>query len=221
MKRNLPHIYNSCWLNSLMILLSYTDVETENVMINKMLTYVHNQNNTLTQEEIIQVMISFYKKFNISSDFQNSRQMLKKFFNLLKFNNTQFEISDDYEKIVLNKNVIILDYEQLKNMIEYNHEELLQKKQNKENKIISVLDEKTNKRVFSHLTFIYFNDNVYIPCIFSICLCAHYITIIYTQQGLVIYDDLKDPILIQNEQQINSILTQITNIEFIGYVKKK
>lgn len=204
-----------------MILLSYTDVETENVMINKMLTYVHNQNNTLTQEEIIQVMISFYKKFNISSDFQNSRQMLKKFFNLLKFNNTQFEISDDYEKIVLNKNVIILDYEQLKNMIEYNHEELLQKKQNKENKIISVLDEKTNKRVFSHLTFIYFNDNVYIPCIFSICLCAHYITIIYTQQGLVIYDDLKDPILIQNEQQINSILTQITNIEFIGYVKKK
>lgn len=221
MKRNLPHIYNSCWLNSLMILLSYTDVETENVMINKMLTYVHNQNNTLTQEEIIQVMISFYKKFNISSDFQNSRQMLKKFFNLLKFNNSQFEISDDYEKIVLNKNVIILDYEQLKNMIEYNHEELLQKKQNKENKIISVLDEKTNKRVFSHLTFIYFNNNVYIPCIFSICLCAHYITIIYTQQGLVIYDDLKDPILIQNEQQINSILTQITNIEFIGYVKKK
>ena len=66
MKRNLPHIYNSCWLNSLMILLSYTDVETENVMINKMLTYVDNQSNIITQEEIIQVMISFYKKFNMS-----------------------------------------------------------------------------------------------------------------------------------------------------------
>lgn len=221
MKRNLPHIYNSCWLNSLMILLSHTDVESENLMINKMLTYVDNKSDIITQKEIIQIMINFYKEFNISPDFQNSRQMLKKFFKLLKFNNSQFEISDDYEKIMLNKNVVILDYEQLKNMIEYNHEQILQKKQTKENKIISVLDEKINKRVFSHLTFIYFNDNVYIPCIFSLCLCAHYITIIYMQEGLIIYDDLKEPVLIQNQQQINSILMQITNIEFIGYVKKK
>ena len=151
MKRNLPHIYNSCWLNSLMILLSHTDVESENLMVNKMLTYVDNKSDIITQKEIIQIMINFYKEFNISPDFQNSRQILKKFFNSLKFNNSQFEISDDYEKIMLNKNVIILDYEQLKNMIEYNHEQILQKKQTKENKIISVLDEKTNKRVFSHL----------------------------------------------------------------------
>ena len=44
---------------------------------------------------------------------------------------------------------------------------------------------------------------------------------IYIQEGLIIYDDLKEPVLIQNQQQINSILTQINNIEFIGYVKKK
>ena len=57
MKRNLPHIYNSCWLNSLMILLSHTDVESENLMINKMLTYVDNKSDIITQKEIILLFV--------------------------------------------------------------------------------------------------------------------------------------------------------------------
>lgn len=220
MKQNLPHIYNSCWLNSLMILLSHTDVESKNDMIKKMLDFVKNETNELTRENIAKVMIDFYKEFNISHEFQNSRQMLNKFFNLLEFNNSQFEITDDYEKITLDKEIVILDYEQLRNMIEYNHEQIIQKKQTKENKIISTLDENINDFKFSHLNFIHYNDNTYVPCIFSLCLCAHYITLIFNNGEIIIYDDLKEPIIIKDQQQITRLLTRISNIEFIGYAKK-
>lgn len=236
MKQNLPHIYNSCWLNSLFILLSHTDAESKDIKMKKMLNYVkNNAEQPISTNEILQTMHDFYVEYNILPHCQNSRQMLKKFYNLFNFDDSQFEIGDDYENSILDKKIAILDYEQLKSLIDYNHETILKTKDTT-NKIISILDkhsdehsdkhsddpisEPTNQFRFSHLNLICYNDKTYIPFIFSLCLCQHYITLVYTNRGIIIYDDLRKPYLINDDRQINSLLNGLSNIEFIGYIKK-
>lgn len=220
MKQNLPHVGNSCWLNSLFILLSHTDVKSENETITDLLNYVNKKENALSLNEIIESMKKIYSKYNISHQFQNSRQMIRKFYDLLSFNDSQFEIEEDYEKISLDKKIIILDYEQVKNMIEYNYEEINKHSKTTENKIISDFNNANENYNFTHLDNIRYNNNKYIPCIFSVCLCAHYITLVKTIKGLIIYDDLNRPIIIDDQDRIKTILNRIGNIEFIGYIKE-
>lgn len=220
MKQNLPHISNSCWLNSLFILLSHTDVKSEDEIITNLLNYVNKKENALSLNEIVDSIKKIYSKHNISYQFQNSRQMIRKFYNLLSFDDSQFEIGEDYEKISLDKKIIILDYEQVKNMIEYNYEEIIKHSKTTENKIISDFNNTNENYNFTHLDIIQYNDNKYIPRIFSVCLCAHYITLVNTTKGLIIYDDLCQPAIIENKDQIKMFLNQIRNIEFIGYIKE-
>lgn len=220
MKQNLPHVGNSCWLNSLFILLSHTDVKSEDETINNLLNYVNKNENALPLNEIVESIKKIYSKYDISYQFQNGRQMIRKFYDLLSFNNSQFEIGEDYEKISLDKKIIILDYEQIKNMVEYNHEEIIKHSKTTENKIISDFSSENENYNFTHLDIIQYNDNKYIPCIFSVCLCAHYITLVNTIIGLIIYDDLNQPVIIKDNNQIDAILNRITNIEFIGYIKE-
>ena len=220
MKQNLPHVGNSCWLNSLFILLSHTDVKSEDETINNLLNYVNKNENVLPLNEIVESIKKIYSKYDISYQFQNGRQMIRKFYDLLSFSDSQFEIGEDYEKISLDKKIIILDYEQIKNMIEYNYEEIINRSKTTENKIISDFSSENENYNFTHLDIIQYNDNKYIPCIFSVCLCAHYITLVNTIIGLIIYDDLNQPVIIKDNNQINAILNRITNIEFIGYIKE-
>ena len=220
MKQNLPHVGNSCWLNSLFILLSHTDVKSDDETITNLLNYVNKKENSLPLNEIIDSIKKIYSKYNISYQFQNGRQMIRKFYDLLRFENSQFEIEEDYEKISLDKKIIILDYEQVKNMIEYNYEEIIKHSKTAENKIISDFNNVNENYNFTHLDVIQYNNNKYIPCIFSVCLCAHYITLVNTIKGLIIYDDLNHPMIIDNQDRIKAILNQIRNIEFIGYIKE-
>ena len=220
MKQNLPHVGNSCWLNSLFILLSHTDVKSEDETINNLLNYVNKNENVLPLNEIVESIKKIYSKYDISYQFQNGRQMIRKFYDLLSFSDSQFEIGEDYEKISLDKKIIILDYEQIKNMVEYNYEEIIKHSKTTENKIISDFSSENGNYNFTHLDIIQYNDNKYIPCIFSVCLCAHYITLVNTIIGLIIYDDLNQPVIIKDNNQIDAILNRITNIEFIGYIKE-
>lgn len=220
MKQNLPHVSNSCWLNSLFILLSHTDVKSDDETITNLLNYVNKNENALSLNEVVESIKKIYSKYNITYQFQNSRQMIRKFYDLLSFNDSQFEIEEDYEKISLDKKIIILDYEQVKNMIEYNHEEIIKHSKTAENKIISDFNNVNENYNFTHLDNIQYNNNKYIPCIFSICSCSHYITLVNTIKGLIIYDDLNQPVIIENQDRIKMILNRIRNIEFIGYIKE-
>ena len=213
---NLPHIYNSCGVNAIFVALSYLDVDSNDILIKHMLDYCKDSDEKLTFNHGITLMKGFYTRFNISPDIQNSRDLLNKFYNLLEFENSQIELGD-YEKIELTKRALLLDYEQIKNMVEYN----LNTKQY-ENRVLPYVLNKDIKTLenfeFSHTDLIQYKDNIYAPCIYVVCLNQHYLTLINVKQGLIIYDDLH-PVRFIEKKDSMKIIDKIHNIDFIGYIK--
>ena len=124
---NLPHIYNSCGINAMFITLAHFKVSSTDELVDKMIEYckvkrgvndIHNVNDG------IELMKQFYEKFNIDHGYQNVRLLLKKIYNQLVFEDSRIEIGDDYEKINLNRKLVLLDLEQTKSMVEYNKEKM-------------------------------------------------------------------------------------------------
>ena len=212
LRKNLPHIYNSCGINALFIALTYLDVNSNDKLIKTMLKYcMDSDENPDIYKFGILLMQKFYETYNITYEFQNARSILNKFYSKLIFKDSQVEIGDDYEKIELNKETILLDYEQVKNMVEYN---------------VGVEDDKdkivmyyNRLRVYNHTEAIKYNDNIYFPSIYIVCINHHYLTLINTVHGLLIYDDINKIRVIPNEQKIR-VITNLRGIEFIGYIKK-
>lgn len=217
---NLPHIYNSCGINALFITLAHFNASSTNELVNKMIEYCKvkrgvneprnaNVNEPLNINEGIELMKQFYKKFNIDHGYQNVRLLLKKIYNQLIFENAQIEIGDDYEKINLNQKLVLLDLEQTKSMVEYNKE-----KKDKMNRLLVYKNED-----FNNMSILTFNDKMYIPCLYIVCLKGHYITLVNAKCGLIIYNDL-DKVKIIEQQKIKEILLGLgNNVEFIGYLK--
>jgi hypothetical protein len=209
---NLPHIYNSCGINALFIALSYLDIDSNNELIKNMLDYCKKQrkiNDQIDTKYGIELMRQFYETYNIDHGYQNCRLLLKKIISTLITSETQLEIGDDYEKIKLLKDMILLDQEQIKSMVEYNKTQEI-----KTDKIILLRDNE-----FNNMSIIKFNEDIYIPCLYIVCLNGHYVTMVNIKIGLVIYDDLSDVRLINKEKSYDVILQLGNSVEFIGYVK--
>ena len=210
LRKNLPHIFNSCSINALFIALSYTDAKSNDDLIQSMLEYCKDVNNN-DHKIGVQLMTKFYKTYKISVDYQNGKQILEKFYNLLTFDNTQFEIGYDYEKIVMDKKLVFFDYEQIKNMIEYN--------MSVEDKTNRILSSKIDSKEYKHFEDIKYNDSTYAPCIFICCISNHYLTIVCTISGLLIYDDICGIRSVNTAVQ-NDFIRGLIGIEFIGYIKE-
>lgn len=209
---NLPHIYNSCGINALFISLSYLKVDSTDDLIDKMLDYCktqHKINENVNIEYGVFLMKEFYKKYNIDYGFQNCRLLLNKIYDTLIFDDSQIEIGDDYEKINLHSKTILLDYEQTKSMTDYNITS-----ENIKNKLITYKKEK-----FNSMSILLFNNQYYIPCLYIVCLHNHYITLVNTKNGLIIYNDLDQIKLVEQKFVKELILNLKNNIEFIGYTK--
>lgn len=215
---NLPHIYNSCGINALFITLAHFNASSTDELVNKMIEYCkvkrgvnepQNTNDTPSINDGIELMKQFYEKFNIDHGYQNVRLLLKKIYNQLTFENAQVEIGDDYEKIVLNQKLVLLDLEQTKSMVEYNKE-----KEDKTNRLLTYKSED-----FNNMSILTFNDNMYIPCLYIVCLGGHYITLVNARCGLIIYNDL-DQVRVIEQQKIKDVLLRLGNsVEFIGYLR--
>ena len=209
---NLPHIYNSCGINAMFIALSQLKIESKDDLINDMIYYCNTKRSLNEKPNInigINLMQQFYTKFNIDHGYQNVRLLLKKIYDQLIFNDAQIEIGDDYEKIDLNKKMILLDLEQTKSMTDYN----------------KTIEEKTNRILtyknedFNNMSILTFNDQMYVPCLYIVCLRDHYVTLVNTKCGLIIYNDL-DEVRIIEQQKIKDIILGLDNkIEFIGYLR--
>lgn len=211
---NLPHIYNSCGINALFVTLSYLDVKSNNELLNNMIQYCktqHKLTDTIDVTYGIKLMEEFYSKYNIDHGYQNCRLLLKKIYNELIFETSQIEIGDDYEKIKLMQDTVLLDMEQTKSMVEYNKEI-----ENKNNRLILLRNES-----FNNMSILKFNDDIYIPCLYIVCSNGHYITLANIKIGLVIYNDLNQIKVIDKEKSKNILLNLDDNVEFIGYIKFK
>lgn len=215
---NLPHIYNSCGINALFITLAHFNASSTDKLVNKMIEYCkvkrgvnepRSDNNPPSINDGIELMKQFYEKFNIDHGYQNVRLLLKKIYDQLTFENAQIEIGDDYEKIDLNQKLILLDLEQTKSMVEYNKE-----KEDKTKRLLTYKNED-----FNNMSILTFNDNMYIPCLYIVCLGGHYITLVNTKYGLIIYNDL-DQVKVIAQQKIKDVLLRLGNsVEFIGYLR--
>ena len=212
---NLPHIYNSCGINSLFIALAQLKVRSNDELIDNMIQYCSTKRKLdymmEDQKRGLNLMVQFYKKFNIDHGYHNVRLLLTKIYNSLIFDDSQIEIGDDYEKISLTKKIILLDMEQTKSMTEYNkHFE------DKTNKIVTYDD-----KDFNNVSILKFNDIIYVPCLYIICLGNHYITLVNTKAGLIVYNDL-DRVKIINQYEVRKKLISLSDsVEFIGYINFK
>lgn len=212
---NLPHIYNSCGINSLFIALAQLKLRSNDELIDDMIRYCSTKRKLdemmEDQKHGLDLMVQFYKKFNIDHGYQNVRLLLTKIYDSLIFGDSQIEIGDDYEKISLTKKVILLDMEQTKSMTDYNKQF-----EDKTNKIVTHGDED-----FNNVSILKFNDIMYVPCLYIVCLGNHYITLINTKAGLIVYNDL-DRVKIINQDEVKKILISLSNsVEFIGYINFK
>lgn len=215
---NLPHIYNSCGINALFITLAHFNASSSDELVNKMIEYCkvkrrvnepRSASEPLNINDGIELMKQFYEKFNIDHGYQNVRLLLKKIYDQLTFENAQIEIGDDYEKIDLNQKLVLLDLEQTKSMVEYNKE-----KEDKTNRLLTYKNEN-----FNNISILTFNDKMYIPCLYIVCLGGHYITLVNTKCGLIIYNDL-DQVRVIEQQKSRDVLLRLGNsVEFIGYLR--
>lgn len=223
---NLPHVINSCGINALFISLSYLKIKSTNQLIQDMIDYCSNEESKNDVNNGIELVKLFYKTYNLDYGLQNSRLLLQKFYNTLIFEDQQIEIGDDYEKIELNKKFIMLDYEQLKSIIEYNYEEYFKKPNDLNyfnNKICIYNDDKyikTKQVTFNSNMIIKYNNYIYMPCLYVICRCAHYICIVTTKNGTLIYNDLA-PIRIISDEHLNNLYNNLIGVEFICYIRKE
>lgn len=211
---NLPHIYNSCGINAMFITLAHFKVSSTDELVDKMIEYCKvkrgvNEQRSVNVNDGIELMKQFYEKFNIDHGYQNVRLLLKKIYNQLVFEDSRIEIGDDYEKINLNRKLVLLDLEQTKSMVEYNKE-----KEDKTNRLLTYKNED-----FNNMSILTFNNNMYIPCLYIVCLGGHYITLVNARCGLIIYNDL-DQVKIIERQKIKDVLLKLGNsVEFIGYLR--
>lgn len=209
---NLPHIYNSCGINALFIALAHFNASSTDELVNKMIEYCkvkRSINDLYNVNKGIELMNQFYEKFNIDHGYQNVRLLLKKIYNQLTFENAQIEIGDDYEKIDLNQKLVLLDLEQTKSMVEYN-----KKKEDKTNRLLTYKNED-----FNNMSILIFNDKMYIPCLYIVCLRGHYITMVNAKCGLIVYNDLDRVRVIDRQKIKDVILKSGNNVEFIGYLR--